>query len=69
MLSQIFGNKSVLLWRHGDKAPSLGTVPEVWGQLAPMHLGLETAISRAADSLGCILKSEQEQCLKKILGY
>ena len=36
MLSQIFGDKSVLLWGHGDKAPSLGTVPEVWGQLAPM---------------------------------
>ncbi len=27
------------------------------------HLGLEAAISRAADSLSYILKSEQEQCL------
>ncbi len=31
------------------------------------HLGPEAAISRAADSLGYILKSEQEQCLKKFV--
>ena len=31
-----FGDKSVPLWGLGDNAASLGTVPEVWGQLAPM---------------------------------
>ena len=39
VLSQIifvFGDKLVLLWGHGDKAPILGTVPEVWEQLATM---------------------------------
>ncbi len=30
------------------------------------HLDFEAAISRAADSLGYILKSEQEQCLKSL---
>ena len=31
------------------------------------HLGLEAAISRAAESLSYILKNEQEQCLKKFV--
>ena len=31
-----FGDKSGLLWGLGDRAVILGTVPEVWGQLAPM---------------------------------
>ena len=33
-----FGDKMVLLWGHRDKAASLGTVPNFWGQLAPMHV-------------------------------
>ena len=37
-----FGDKSVPLWGLGDKAASLGTVPEVWGQLAPMQQTVET---------------------------
>ena len=30
------GDKMVLLWGHMDKPTSLGTVSNIWGQLAPM---------------------------------
>ena len=35
-LALAFGDESVPLWGLGDSAASMGTVPEVWGQLAPM---------------------------------
>ena len=35
-IARSFGDKSVPLWGLGDRAVILGTVPEVWGQLAPM---------------------------------
>ena len=31
-----FGDKMVPVWGHGDKGAILGTVPDFWGQLAPM---------------------------------
>ena len=37
MLRDKFGDKMVPVWGHGDKGAILGTVPDFWGQLAPMQ--------------------------------